>query len=187
MEQHTVINTGWVLQGKRHRWYSETGPASQNVWRFMLQVLLREEENIPDLHITGIFKTASNGGDVQWNQTLGTCNQGALLWVAPPLPRSASPRLSLDVRAVAYSLTQRTTAALTRGMDWARWALGKILLGQTSLRHLTTHPEDNQHPFHLVPLVSGPLTQNYSKEGECNRLCLCPPHLDILSTTSSPT
>lgn len=67
----------------------------------MLQVHLREEESIPDLHITGIFKTASNGGDVQWNQTLGTWNQGAFLCVAPPLPWSASPRLSLSVRAVA--------------------------------------------------------------------------------------
>lgn len=41
---------------------------------YMLQVL--QEEDMPALHSTEICRMASNGGDLQWIQTLGTYNQG---------------------------------------------------------------------------------------------------------------
>lgn len=112
----------------------------------MLQVLSREEEAILDLHITGIFQIVSNSGDLQWNQTLGTCFQGIGLWGSPTIPtvdKSKTNPLLGGLHAVAYSLVQTAPVALMLGMDWARGALGELLLDQTSLNCLPSHPEDD--------------------------------------------
>lgn len=139
MEQHTVTDAGWVLQCKGHGRNSETGPAYQNVWRFMLQVLLREEEDISALHTTGICRTASNGGDLQQIQTRGTCNRGALLWVTPPVPWSAGPRLPLDVRVVGCGIITHTK---NKGSIDKWGGLGKVSTGEAPPRSDKPAPFD---------------------------------------------
>lgn len=102
----------------------------------MLQVLLREEENIPDPHITGISKRASNGGDLQENQMPGLWNQGSLLRVSPTTPM-VSKSTTIPPRQ-GCALFTHTNNSSTNKWD----GLGKVGTGEAPPRSDKPEPLD---------------------------------------------